>query len=90
MLVLTRKSEQKIIIGGRKKVTITVLKVQGGTVSLGIEADSDTPIYREELLLEIEQSNKGGVVGSEDARDVKGLAKKLKLQLPGNMTNKDI
>jgi len=50
MLVLTRKVEEKIIIGKEKKVTVTILKIQGDKVSIGIEADSDTPIFREELL----------------------------------------
>lgn len=50
MLVLTRKLEQKIVIGNRKRIIITILKVQGDQVSIGIEADSDVPIYREELL----------------------------------------
>lgn len=49
MLVLTRKSEEKIIIGHQKKIIITILKVQGDKVSIGIEADRDIPIWREEL-----------------------------------------
>jgi carbon storage regulator len=48
MLVLTRKSTQKIRIGD--DIVITVLKVQGDQVSLGIEAPRDTKIFREELL----------------------------------------
>lgn len=52
MLVLTRKSEEKIVIGKDKenKITITILKIQGDKVSIGIEADKQTPIYRHELL----------------------------------------
>jgi carbon storage regulator len=48
MLVLTRKTGQKIRIGDQ--VVVTVLKVQGDQVSIGIEAPRDTPIFREELL----------------------------------------
>lgn len=48
MLVLTRKREQKIRIGD--DVVITVLKVQGDQVSIGIEAPKSLPIVREELL----------------------------------------
>ncbi len=58
MLVLTRKSEEKIVIGKDKKIVITILKIQGDKVSIGIEADKDTPIYRKELLLkEVEKNN---------------------------------
>ncbi len=48
MLVLTRKPAQKILIGDN--IIVTVLKIQGDQVSIGIEAPSDTPILREELL----------------------------------------
>lgn len=54
MLVLTRKLEQRIIIGDTNRITVTVLRVQGDQVSIGIEADRDTPIYREELLQQME------------------------------------
>ncbi len=50
MLVLTRKSEEKITIGKDKKIVITILKIQGDKVSIGIEADKDTPIFRNELI----------------------------------------
>jgi carbon storage regulator CsrA len=50
MLVLTRKAEQKIRIGN--DIVITVLKVQGDQVSIGIEAPKELQIVREELLNE--------------------------------------
>lgn len=50
MLVLTRKSEEKITIGKEKKIVITILKIQGDKVSIGIEADKETPIFRNELI----------------------------------------
>jgi|GEM_PF-230176 len=79
MLVLTRKSEQKIIIGNKSRITVTVLKIQGDQVSIGIQADGDIPIYREELLSEIEEANARGVV-EKDAVDVKSLAQNLKFK----------
>ena len=48
MLVLTRKAEQKILIGNN--IVITVLKVTGDQVSIGIEAPKEWQILREELL----------------------------------------
>lgn len=48
MLVLTRKKEQTIRIGD--DIVITVLKVQGEQVSIGIEAPRSYQIVREELL----------------------------------------
>lgn len=48
MLVLSRKVAQKIRIGD--EIVITVLKVQGDQVSIGIEAPRTLQIMREELL----------------------------------------
>ena len=47
MLVLTRKLDEKIRIG--ENITITLLRVQGNTVRLGIEAPRDIRVIRGEL-----------------------------------------
>lgn len=76
MLVLTRKSEQKIIIG--KDIVVTILKVQGDQVSIGIDAPKTTLIYREEIFKEIEKANTGGAIAKESSVDIKAVAKNLK------------
>lgn len=52
MLVLSRKIDEKIIIGkGRDQIEITILRIQGDKVSIGIKADREKfPVYRHELL----------------------------------------
>lgn len=55
MLVLTRKTEQKIRIG--KNILITVLRVQGDSVSIGIHAPEKLKIIREELVLDKLEEN---------------------------------
>ena len=47
MLVLTRKYQEKIRIG--ENITITVLRMKGKAVRLGIEAPSSVPVVRGEL-----------------------------------------
>jgi carbon storage regulator CsrA len=47
MLVLTRKLQQQIKIGDH--VTITILRVKGQTVRVGIEAPRDVRVVRGEL-----------------------------------------
>ena len=47
MLVLTRKSQEKIQIGDN--ITITILRVKGQTVRVGIEAPRSTKVIRGEL-----------------------------------------
>ncbi|MCB1112607.1 MAG: carbon storage regulator [Chlamydiales bacterium] len=56
MLVLTRKSDEKIVIkNGKNKIVITILRVQSGKASIGIDASEEWGIFREELLQEQEQ-----------------------------------
>lgn len=47
MLVLTRKTDQEIVIGDN--IRITVLKSRGNTVRLGISAPRDVSVMRGEL-----------------------------------------
>ena len=64
MLVLSRKVGERIWIGD--EISITVVRVTGGGVRIGIEAPNELPVVREELkkkleaeaarLLELEQA----------------------------------
>ena len=53
MLVLTRKSNQSIMIGD--DIEVTVLSVMGEKVRIGIQAPRDIPVFRKEVYLEIQQ-----------------------------------
>ena len=48
MLVLTRRKNQSIVIGG--DIIVTVLDVKGDQIRLGITAPRDVQVYRLELL----------------------------------------
>ena len=48
MLVLTRKDNQRILIGDA--IVVTIVRIQGGVVRIGIEAPPEVLIAREELL----------------------------------------
>jgi carbon storage regulator len=56
MLVLTRKTGQKIIIAN--EIEITILETKGDAVKIGIEAPKQITIYREEIFEEIRKSNR--------------------------------
>jgi len=47
MLVLSRKQDEKIIIGD--SITLMVVSIQGDKVRLGIEAPKHVSIHREEV-----------------------------------------
>jgi carbon storage regulator len=66
MLVLTRKSNQSIMIGD--DVEVSVLSVMGDKVRIGIQAPQKVPVFRTEIYLEIHR--KDGEGASE--KDVRG------------------
>jgi len=47
MLVLTRKLNEKILIGDG--IVVTVVELRGGKVRLGVQAPVDVKVLREEL-----------------------------------------
>ena len=55
MLVLTRKSNQSIMIGD--EIEVSVLAIMGEKVRIGIEAPRSIPVFRKEVYLEIQQQD---------------------------------
>jgi len=53
VLVLTRKSNQSIMIGD--EIEISVLAVMGEKVRIGIEAPRSVPVFRREVYVEIQE-----------------------------------
>lgn len=53
MLVLTRKTNQSIMIGD--EVEVTVLAVSRDKIRLGITAPRDVPVFRKEVYLSIKE-----------------------------------
>jgi carbon storage regulator CsrA len=60
MLVLTRKSQETVVIGGTDGseaiLRVTVLRIKGGSVLLGFEAADDVPVHRLEVWERIRAS----------------------------------
>ena len=55
MLVLTRKSNQSIMIGD--DIEVSVLAIVGEKVRIGIQAPRDIPVFRKEVYLEIQDEH---------------------------------
>ena len=67
MLVLTRKSNQSIMIGD--DIEVSVLSIMGEKVRIGIQAPRDIPVFRKEVYLEIQQERAEAARGSGDATE---------------------
>lgn len=70
MLVLSRMTDEKIMIGDL--ITITVISVKNGTVRLGIDAPRDVPVHRLEVYEAIlkRQAEAAAAVGGTPNGDV--------------------
>lgn len=58
MLVLTRKTNQSIMIGD--EIEVSVLSVSRDKIRLGITAPRDVPVFRKEVYLSIKAEELGG------------------------------
>ena len=58
MLVLSRKVGEKILIGD--SISVTVVRISGGGVRIGIDAPADLPVVREELSTNKHSQEKPG------------------------------
>ena len=62
MLVLSRKVGERILLGN--DIRITVVRISGGGVRLGIEAPADVAVVREEVI----NNNKKASLPAVDVR----------------------
>jgi carbon storage regulator len=53
MLVLTRKTQEAVVVGGsiesEPAMIVTVLEIRPGRVKLGFEVAKDVPVHRQEV-----------------------------------------
>jgi len=78
MLVLARKTDEKIKIGDH--VVVSILDVDGGTVKLGIDAPKDVTILRMEVFEQIQKEN---IASAErEVADIANAAELIKKRFP--------
>ena len=72
MLILSRKTNQKIRVGD--SIEITVIEVRGDQVKIGVEAPRSVKVFREEISDEIHRENKAALAtGNIDSLAQLGL-----------------
>ncbi len=55
MLILSRKPNESVVIDGR--ILVTIVRVEGEVVKVGIEAPKHVPVHRREVYEEIQKNN---------------------------------
>lgn len=64
MLILSRRTDESIVIGD--EVTITILSVKGKQVRVGITAPPDVSVHREEIYQRIQAGDPEGAPASSN------------------------
>ncbi|HEV3083919.1 MAG TPA: carbon storage regulator [Gemmataceae bacterium] len=75
MLVLSRKSNESVVIGGteglRSQLTVTVLEIRAGKVKLGFNADPSITVRRSELMDQVRTGEMP--VGTTEVQDASSI-----------------
>ena len=66
MLILTRRVSESVMIG--EEVIITVLRVNGNQVRVGIDVPKSVAVHREEMYERIKRERRGNLTGQVDDR----------------------
>jgi carbon storage regulator len=75
MLVLSRKTGQKLIINDN--IEVVIIETRGEFVRLGINAPKNVSIYREEIYEEVKKANQQAIA-ENSANDLESAMKLMK------------
>jgi carbon storage regulator len=81
MLVITRKQEQSIVIGG--EVEVIVLGITKDGVRLGIKAPREVQVHRREVFEAIAAENRAAATAKVPLQDAAALLRAAQAQKPG-------
>lgn len=77
MLILSRKTNEKIVIGD--SITISIIEVRGDQVKIGVDAPRSVKVFRQEVFEAIQNENKAAVVAVPESLDgLSGLGDLIK------------
>lgn len=84
MLILTRKSNESVIIGSN--IEIKILEIRGDQVSIGFSAPRNISIHRKEIFEAIQQENLQAV--SKDSQGLNAISNLLEQHFKVTNTGK--
>lgn len=64
MLILSRKTNEKIVIGD--SITISIIEVRGDQVKIGVDAPRSVKVFRQEVFEAIQNENRAAVVAAPE------------------------
>ena len=78
MLILSRKINEKVVIG--ENITVSIIEIRGDQVRIGIDAPKKIKVFRQEVFDAIKEENKAATKSAPVIPQVNfGEAKKEKL-----------
>lgn len=74
MLALSRKNNESIIIDN--DIEVTILEIKGDQVKIGISAPKSVSIYRKEIYVQIQESNREAISNETTLEAIQKLFEK--------------
>ena len=74
MLILTRKTNEKIKIGN--EITLSIIEIKGEQVKIGVEAPKEVKVFRQEVFNAIQNENRAAATSQESISAVSDLFQK--------------
>lgn len=74
MLILTRKTNEKIKIGN--EITLSIIEIKGEQVKIGVEAPKEVKVFRQEVFNAIQNENRAAATSQESISALSDLFQK--------------
>lgn len=71
MLILTRKTNEKIKIGN--EITLSIIEIRGEQVKIGVEAPKEVKVFRQEVFNAIQNENRAAAVSPDSIGSLSDL-----------------
>ncbi len=71
MLILSRKINEKIMIGD--DVSVTIIEIRGDQVKIGIEAPKSVKVFRQEVFEAIKNENRAAATSAPNLEGLSGI-----------------
>ena len=74
MLILTRKTNEKIKLGN--EITLSIIEIKGEQVKIGVEAPKEVKVFRQEVFNAIQNENRAAATSQESISALSDLFQK--------------